>query len=104
MIQKVIRQSLVSLLVFVAVLFAFSRVDWMELFGLHRSIIEEKLGDVYWELFSQSETFIDDEDLTAPLDSLRTLRRPSIRCFLPSAVPTAWSATACRFIWWSATR
>lgn len=70
MIQKVIRQSLVSLLVFVAVLFAFSRVDWMELFGLHRSIIEERLGDVYWELFSQSETFIDDETLTASLDSL----------------------------------
>ncbi len=70
MIQKVIRQLLVSLLVFAAALFAFSRVDWMELFGLHRSIIEEKLGDVYWELFSQSETFIDDEALTAPLDSM----------------------------------
>lgn len=70
MIQKVIRQSLVSLLVFAAVLFAFSRVDWMAAFGLHRSIIEEKLGDIYWEIFSASETFVDEDSLIAPLDSM----------------------------------
>lgn len=94
MIQKVIRQSLVSLLVFVAVLFAFSRVDWMELFGLHRSIIEEN-----WAMsignFSPSPK---------PLSTMRLSPRRSIRCFPPSAVPMAWSATKCRFIWWSATR
>lgn len=70
MIRKVIRQSLVSLLVFAAVLFAFSRVDWMEVFGLHRNIIEEKLGDLYWEFVSESETFVGDGSLTVPLDSL----------------------------------
>ncbi len=70
MIRKVIRQSLVSLLVFAAVLFAFSRVDWMAVFGLRHGIIEEKLGEVYWDLFSHSETFVGDAALTAPLDSL----------------------------------
>lgn len=72
MIQKIIRQSLVSLLVFLAVLFAFSRVDWMNLFGLRHTIIEEKLGEMYWDLFSRSETFVEDEELTAPLDTFLT--------------------------------
>lgn len=73
MIQKIIRQALVSLFIFAAVLFAFSRVDWMNVFGLHHTIIEEKLGEMYWDLFSRSETFVEDEELTAPLDTLLTV-------------------------------
>ena len=72
MIRKVVRQSLVSLAVFAGVLFAFSRVDWLEVFGLSRDIVEEKVGEMFWELYSESETFVDNDTLTAPLDTLLT--------------------------------
>lgn len=70
MIRRFVRQMLVSLAVFAGVLFAFSRVDWMQVFGLDHGIIEEKLGEMYWELFSESEVFVDDDTLIAPLDTL----------------------------------
>ena len=72
MMQKVIRQSLVSLLLFAGVWFALSQVDWMRLFGLHRTVVEDKLGEMYWHLYSESAVFVDDDALTAPLDTLFT--------------------------------
>ena len=44
MVRTLIKQSVVSLLCFLAVLLAFAQVDWMQVLGLHHSIIEEKLG------------------------------------------------------------
>lgn len=73
MIRKFIRQLLVSLLVFAAMLFAFSRIDWMEVFKLRRSIIEKKLDSVHWELFTPSGTLVGNKMLTAPLDSLLSI-------------------------------
>lgn len=70
MMRKFLYQTSLSVLVFAAVLFAFSRVDWMGLFGLSRNSVEQRLGALYWELFSDEELFVDDAGLTAPLDSL----------------------------------
>ena len=70
MVRTLIKQAFVSLLCFLAVLLVFAQVDWMRVFGLHHSIIEEKLGDVYWDLFSHSEEFIEQPEAVAPIDSM----------------------------------
>ena len=70
MVRTLIKHSVISLLCFLAVLLAFAQVDWMQVFGLHHSIIEEKLGDVYWDLFSHSEEFIEQPEAVAPIDSM----------------------------------
>lgn len=70
MVRTLIKQTFVSLLCFLAVLLVFAQVDWMRVFGLHHSIIEEKLGDVYWDLFSHSEEFIEQSEAVAPVDSM----------------------------------
>ena len=49
MIKKILLQSLVSVVLFLAVLFSFSRVDWLSVFDLLETVIEEKLGDMYWD-------------------------------------------------------
>ena len=70
MVRTLIKQTFVSLLCFLAVLLVFAQVDWMRVFGLHHSIIEEKLGDVYWDLFSHSEEFIEQPEAVTPIDSM----------------------------------
>jgi len=73
MVRRLIKQSVISLLCFLAVLLFFAQVDWLRIFGLHHSVIEEKLGDVYWNLFSQSEEFIEQSEAVAPIDSMLAL-------------------------------
>lgn len=70
MIKKILLQSMVSILLFIAVLFSFSRVDWLSVFDLHQTVVEEKLGDMYWELYSNSAVFIESDSILAPVDSL----------------------------------
>ena len=67
---KILKQALVSLLLFGAVLFGFSRVNWLSVFHLERDVVEEKLGKLYWDMFSKTETFVEDEEVLQPVDSL----------------------------------
>lgn len=70
--KKVLLQFLVSVATFLVVLFAFSRVDWLSVFRIHNTSVEEKLGEMYWDLFSKTETFIESDSILAPIDSLIT--------------------------------
>ena len=70
--KKVIGQFAVSVLIFGVVLFGFSRVDWLDVFHLHHTVIEEKLGKMYWDLFSRTEKFMESDSIQQPLDSLLT--------------------------------
>lgn len=70
--EKVIRQAVVSVVIFFAVLFGFSRIDWMSLFNLDGLKIEERLGDMYWKVFSETEACIATDSVCAPLDTLLT--------------------------------
>lgn len=70
MIKKIFLQSIVSAMLFLIVLFSFSRVDWLSVFDLRETVIEEKLGDMYWDLYSGSAVFLESDTVLAPLDSL----------------------------------
>lgn len=67
---KILKQALISLLLFVVVLFGFSCVNWLSVFHLEGDVIEEKLGKLYWDLFSKTEKFVEDEEIVQPVDSL----------------------------------
>lgn len=70
--KKVFLQFLVSLATFLVVLFGFSRVDWLSVFHIRNTSVEEKLGEMYWDLFSKTETFVKSDSILAPIDSLIT--------------------------------
>lgn len=70
--KKVLLQFLVSATMFSVVLFAFSRVNWLSVFHIQSTSVEEKLGEMYWDLFSKTETFIESDSILAPIDSLIT--------------------------------
>lgn len=68
--KTILKQALVSILLFGGVLFSLSRVDWLAVFHLKENIIEEKLGKLYWDIFSKTEKFVKDEAVLQPVDSL----------------------------------
>lgn len=69
-LRKTLTQSLVSVAAFCAVLFAFSRVDWLDAFGLKETVVEDKLGELWWSLYSSDAAFVDDSLRVAEVDSL----------------------------------
>lgn len=72
MIKKFFRDLALSVLTFGAVLWGFAQVDWMSLFGLRETIIEEKIGEIYWDLFASNQTFAEEDAVCLPVDSLLT--------------------------------
>lgn len=68
--KKVCVEFSVSLLLFLAVLFAFSRVDWLSVFRLERTSVAARLSETYWKAFSFGQPFVHDERIALPLDSL----------------------------------
>lgn len=68
--MKILKQALVSLLLFAAVLYGFSRVNWLSVFHLEGDVVEEKLGKLCWDFFSGTEEFVEDEAVVQPVDSL----------------------------------
>lgn len=71
-IKKTLMQAAVSVAVFCAVLFAFSRVDWLNAFGLKETVVEDKLGELWWELYSSDAAFVDEPVQVALTDTLLT--------------------------------
>ncbi len=69
-LRKTLMQAAVSVAVFGAVLFGFSCVDWLNVFGLRKTVVEDKLGALWWEYFSAGTDFADDSLRLAPADSL----------------------------------
>ena len=69
-LRKTLTQSLVSVAAFCAVLFAFSRVDWLNAFGLKETVVEDKLGELWWKLYSSDAVFADDPVQLTEVDEL----------------------------------
>lgn len=70
--RKVLIQFTIALLLFGTVLFSFSQVDWLTVFHLRETVIEDKLGELYWKFYSSTEDFIEEDSILLPLDSLLT--------------------------------
>lgn len=71
--KKIAFQSLVAVAAFGVVFFLFLRVNWLSVFGLSANAIEEKVGELYWNIYKNEADFITKPAVTDPLDSLLTV-------------------------------
>jgi predicted Zn-dependent protease len=72
--KKVIIQGLALVVLFFASWFLLSKVDWITEFNIERATkkTEEKLGDIFWESFSKTETESKELLVVNSIDSIVT--------------------------------
>ncbi len=72
--KKVLFQILVLVAVFYGMWFGLSKVDWLKIFKVEQASkkTEEKLGELFWEVFSKTEKEVKNKKVTLPVDSLLT--------------------------------
>ncbi len=70
--EKVIIRLVLIVAFFFATYTALKEVDWLTLFNVEHltSKSEEKLGELFWEYYSQNEHEIKDTIITIPIDSI----------------------------------
>lgn len=67
--KKVIIQSLISIVTFCAVWWGISQVNWLSVFHLEETVMEEKIGEFYWDLYSEQLIFSRNKEYTNRVES-----------------------------------
>lgn len=69
---KIIFQAVISISLFFALWIGLSKIDWMTIFKVEKvtETTEKKLGDLFWDLYADSEKEIKSEKITKTLDSI----------------------------------
>lgn len=70
--KKITFQVLIIAAIFFSSWYILSRVNWITIFNVEEITdnTEEVLGDLYWDMISQSEDVIINNDITLPVDSI----------------------------------
>lgn len=70
--RKATYQFAVTAVLFFSLWFALKSVDWIAVFNIAEKTknTEEKLGELLWEVVSETEVEVRDKAITTPLDSL----------------------------------
>lgn len=73
--RKIVIELIISVALLLGVWVLLSQVDWMTLFKIEQRTkgTEEKIGDLFWDLLSKSETEINSTLIVAPIDSMLSL-------------------------------
>ena len=72
MIGKLLRQILVSALLFLSVFYILLQVDWVSIVPIDRARVERYLGKLVWLSYSSQYREIENKDVVAPVDDLLT--------------------------------
>jgi len=72
--RKVIFQGFVIIAIFFATLVILRQINWMSLFRVEQATMqmEEKLGDLFWDVFNKAEDEINDPYIKSSIDSIVT--------------------------------
>ncbi len=72
MIKKALTQALSIVILFFSIWFVFMQIDWKELLNIDKvtTSTEQKLGELYWELFQHSEIENMDSIIINSIDSV----------------------------------
>ncbi len=72
--KKTIIQGVISILLFFGTWFVFTKIDWVTVFKVHKITdkTEEKLGNLFWEIFQKTEKENNNTFLVNSLDSIVT--------------------------------
>lgn len=73
MLKPILQLGAIVVLFFL-IWFGIDRIDWMTIFQVEKTSknIEEKLGELYWDILKKVNKEITDKEVVAPLDSLLT--------------------------------
>ena len=72
--MKIVFQVLTVVALFFAIWFSLEKIDWMTILKVEKVTrsTEEKLGDIFWEMFDKSGKGIHSSEVTLPLDTILT--------------------------------
>lgn len=72
--KKTIIQGSIIITLFLATWFALNQIDWITVFRVQKvtDTTEEKLGELFWEIFKKSEKEIKNTIVTSSVDSIVT--------------------------------
>ena len=72
MMRKIGYEALSVIAAFSITYLVLLQVDWMTLLNVEKvsESTEKKLGELYWEIFKQTEAEICDDEVVMPIDSL----------------------------------
>lgn len=72
--MKLVSQVVIVVALFFSVWFSLNKIDWMTLLKVEKVTrsTEEKLGEMFWEMFDKSGKGIHDSNVMIPLDSILT--------------------------------
>jgi len=72
--KKIFFQGFSLVVLFFAAWFALRQVDWMAVFKVEQvtKTTEEKLGDLFWDIFGKTEKDLRSSDIIGPVDSILT--------------------------------
>lgn len=70
--KKILIQGFITVALFFATWFLLSNIDWLKLFRVERVAdkTEEKLGELFWEIFQKSEDEVKNPYVINAIDSL----------------------------------
>ena len=72
--KKLIIQGLITILLFFGTWYALTQIDWMKIFKVQQVTdkSEQKLGELFWEVFKKTEKEIKNTYVVNPVDSIVT--------------------------------
>lgn len=73
--RKILIELVISVSIMLGVWALLSQVDWMKLFNIEQTTksTEAKIGDLFWDLLSKTETEITSTLVVSPIDSMLSL-------------------------------
>jgi len=74
MMRKTILQGLITTALFFSMWFALSQIDWITVFRVQKATkkTEEKLGDLFWDIFQKTEKENKSQFVVSSVDSIVT--------------------------------
>jgi predicted Zn-dependent protease len=71
---KIVAQAALGVVLFFGIWYSLEKVDWMGVFRVEKAVdqTEEKLGDLFWEMFDKSENGYVNPVVVSAVDSMVT--------------------------------
>ena len=72
--KKIIFQGLITILLFFGTWFSMTKLNWLDIFKIQKitDTTEQKLGDLFWDVFKRAETENKNKHIINAVDSIVT--------------------------------
>lgn len=72
--KKIILQGFATVILFFGSWYVLTKFDWIKVFNINQMTVEteQKLGEIFWEVFKKSDKEISNINIVNPIDSIVT--------------------------------